>query len=72
MGSDLPGEPADAADDADLFGGAFILGIELVVRDHPHGGRVAVRDMLEPLGNQPVLSEELGLSRHGCPASLSG
>jgi hypothetical protein len=34
--SDLPGEPADAADDADLVGGALILRIENLEVRPPH------------------------------------
>ncbi len=44
--SDLPCEPADAADDADLLGGALVGRIVRVVRDHTHRGGIAVRDVL--------------------------
>ena len=37
----------------DLVGGSLIGAVEAVVRDDAHGGRIAVRDVLEPLGHQP-------------------
>ncbi len=56
----LPRKPADAADDADFVGRALVGGVERVVRDHPHGWRVAVGDVLEALGHQahPVVEDE--------------
>lgn len=50
--SNLPGEPADAADDVDLFGAALVGGVEPVVGDDADGGRVAAGDVFEPLGHQ--------------------
>lgn len=67
----LPREPADAADDADLVGRALVGRVERVVRDHPHGRRVAVGDVLEALGHQAhavIEDEDAGgageLARH--------
>lgn len=48
----LPREPTDAADDVDLVGRSLVGAVEAVVRDDAHGGRVAVRNVLEPLGHQ--------------------
>lgn len=56
----LSREPADATDDADLVGSALVGGVVRVVRDHPHGRRIAVGDVLEALGHQahPVVEDE--------------
>jgi len=54
----LPSEPADAADDVNLPGAAFEGAVETVIRDRPHGGQIAVRGMLKPLGHKSHLVVE--------------
>ena len=64
--SDLPREPTDAANDVDLVGRSLVGAVEAVVRDDAHRWRVAVRDVLEPLGHQPhavVQHEDAGRVR---------
>lgn len=56
----------------DLVGRSFVFGIVLVVGDDPHGRRIAVRDVLEPLGHQAALSEQISLRRAGRLRSLVG
>jgi hypothetical protein len=51
--SHLAREPADPANDIDLFAAAFIGLVERIVRDDANPRRVAIGDMLQTLCDQP-------------------
>jgi hypothetical protein len=44
-------EPADSSNDIDLFAAPFVGLVEGVIGDNPYSRRIAVGDVLQPLGD---------------------
>ena len=69
-GLELAGKPDDSADYVDLVGSPLVGVIAVVVGNHLHRRRVAVGDVLEPLGDQPktvIENENPGRARSRGP-----
>ena len=60
LASNLPREPSNPSNDVHLISRALVSRVGLVVGDDMHNRRIAVRDVLQPLGDEadPIMQDE--------------
>lgn len=71
-GSHLPREPSNPSDDVHLFTAAFLRLVQRIVGDDADPGRIAVGDVLEPLGDETyaIVKHEYAGWRRRAPAEI--